>query len=92
MKEVGVRALKNQLSHYLAQVRSGETVVVTDRGRPVARIQRVVLQDELPGSVQRLIEAGNLLYKDPHTDLSPPRYRLLPGRKTMADYVSEQRG
>ena len=38
MTAVGVRELKNQLSHYLRRVRAGEQLVVTERGRPVAVI------------------------------------------------------
>lgn len=38
MKTVGVRELKNRLSEYLRQVRSGETVLVTDRGEVVAEL------------------------------------------------------
>ena len=38
MKTVGVRELKNRLSEYLRQVRSGEGVLVTDRGQVVAEL------------------------------------------------------
>jgi prevent-host-death family protein len=38
MVTVGVAELKAKLSEYLARVRAGEEIVVTDRGRPVARI------------------------------------------------------
>lgn len=41
MKKVGSRELKNRLGRYLAQVERGETIVVTDRGRPVARLAPV---------------------------------------------------
>ncbi len=36
--DVGVRELKAKLSEYLDRVGAGEVVVVTDRGRPVARL------------------------------------------------------
>jgi prevent-host-death family protein len=36
--EVGIRELKNHLSRYLDRVREGEEVVVTDRGRAIARV------------------------------------------------------
>ncbi len=36
--EVGIRELKNHLSRYLARVRDGDEVVVTDRGRAIARV------------------------------------------------------
>lgn len=38
MFTVGVRELKNKLSHYVARARSGETVVITDRGQIVAEL------------------------------------------------------
>lgn len=36
MQQVGIRELKNRLTHYLDSVKKGDRVVVTDRGRPVA--------------------------------------------------------
>ncbi len=38
---VGVRDLKNSLSRWLRLVREGETVIVLDRGRPVAVLSPV---------------------------------------------------
>lgn len=38
MKTVGVRELKNRLSEYLRQARSGDSVLVTDRGQVVAEL------------------------------------------------------
>lgn len=38
MKTVGVRELKNRLSEYIRRVRSGEGVLVTDRGEIVAEL------------------------------------------------------
>lgn len=38
MDTAGIGELKARLSAYLARVRAGEEVVVTDRGRPIARI------------------------------------------------------
>ncbi len=38
MTRVGLRELKNRLGTYIAKVRAGETVVVTDRGEVVAEL------------------------------------------------------
>ena len=46
MKKVSISELKNQLSAYLQSVRSGETVVVYDRNRPVARLDLVADDDD----------------------------------------------
>ena len=39
--EVGVKDLKNNLSHYLDLVKTGDKVIVTHRGRPVAVLSAV---------------------------------------------------
>ncbi|OGR08987.1 MAG: hypothetical protein A2341_24060 [Deltaproteobacteria bacterium RIFOXYB12_FULL_58_9] len=39
MKSVGVKALKNNLSRYLALVKNGEVVLVTDRDEVVAELR-----------------------------------------------------
>ena len=36
--DVGVRELKSKLSEYLARTAAGEEIIITDRGRPVARL------------------------------------------------------
>jgi len=38
MRQVGIRALKQNASEVIAEVTNGETIIVTDRGRPVAQI------------------------------------------------------
>jgi prevent-host-death family protein len=38
MERIGVRELRQHASRYLARVRAGETIEVTDRGRAVARL------------------------------------------------------
>ncbi len=38
MESAGIGELKARLSAYLARVRGGEEVMVTDRGRPIARL------------------------------------------------------
>ena len=52
--EVGIRELKAKLSEYVNRVSAGETVVVTDRGTPVARL--VGLDDD--GGLRRGIAEG----------------------------------
>jgi prevent-host-death family protein len=38
MQKVGLKTLKNKLSEYVRLAASGETIVITDRGRTVAEI------------------------------------------------------
>lgn len=46
MKKASISELKNQLSAYLQRVRAGQTVIVYDRNRPIARIDRVADEDD----------------------------------------------
>lgn len=38
MESIGIRELRQNASTYVARAASGETIEVTDRGRPVARL------------------------------------------------------
>lgn len=56
MERVGVRELRREASAILRRVAAGETVEVTDRGRPVA-----ILLKATPSSLARLEREGLLL-------------------------------
>jgi prevent-host-death family protein len=56
MKTISISRLKASLSEYLHHVSSGEEVLVTDRGRPVARI--VPAGGEGDGQVDDLVRRG----------------------------------
>lgn len=84
--EVGVRDLKNNLSRYLDQVEAGVEIVVTDRGRPIARLNGMA--NEPNDKLAALIEAG--LVRPP---TSKVRQRPVPLRTSgsVSDLVAEQR-
>lgn len=86
MIEVGVRELKNSLSRYLRRIREGETVVVTDRGEPIARIIPVGVPDGIAG----LLAQGRITWSG--ETFVPPRKAppLAPG-PPLADYIAEDR-
>ena len=52
---VGVRDLKNHLSAYLDLVKSGHEIVVTEHGRPIARLSPVSADVD---RMAALVEAG----------------------------------
>ncbi len=51
---VGVRELKNRLTHYLKAVRGGRRLVVTDRGKPVAVVMSVDVKTRNESIEERL--------------------------------------
>ena len=56
MKIVGLKVLKNKLSEYVRIAASGETVLVTDRGRVVVEISAPQAQKH--GTKESVIERG----------------------------------
>jgi antitoxin (DNA-binding transcriptional repressor) of toxin-antitoxin stability system len=63
VKSVGLRELKNRLSEYVRQVRSGEGVLVTDRGEVVAELNppgRGIDEGDVPSRLVELARRGQL--------------------------------
>ena len=50
MKTVKIAELKNRLSYYLRRVQRGESILVCDRDRVIARIERVGAHAPVPGN------------------------------------------
>ncbi|MEO5896198.1 MAG: type II toxin-antitoxin system prevent-host-death family antitoxin [Vicinamibacterales bacterium] len=97
MKSVGVRELKNRLSQYLREVRSGATVQVTDRGVVVAELSppgRALSDPSTPPGVLLLARRG--LATVGSTGQIPPLYPALRRRRrrrrTAAQLLDDERG
>ncbi len=60
MKKASVTQLKTSLSAYLLGVKSGDEVLVTERGRPVARLVPAPAAERLGDRRDRLSRAGIL--------------------------------
>lgn len=80
MKTATLTHTKNHLSALIDQVRHGETILILDRGRPVARLTSVLAEESASpeGRVARLERQGILnraeAAKSPHL-FSRPRPR-----------------
>jgi len=85
---IGVRDLKNRLSAYLDLVKSGQEIVVTEHGRPIARLSPVSADVD---RMAALVEAG--IVQPPlsaRRRLPTERVRLV-GSSSLDDYVAAQR-
>lgn len=58
MKHASVAELKARLSEYLVAAKRGEDVIVTDRGRPVARLSGLTGDARLQDRTEQLIRTG----------------------------------
>jgi len=76
MKSAGVAELKAHLSQYLASVKEGEEVTVTERGRPIARLVPLDPEARQEARLQRLARAG--LVKLPTKKLSAEEFLSRP--------------
>ncbi len=88
--KVGVRELRENLRSWLERVKAGDQIVITDRGKPVARVTSA----EPLSRLEELIELG--IVRPP---LRPKRHRIdvssLPTLEgpgpTLSEIVIEQR-
>ena len=78
--EVGIRELKIKLSHYIDHVCAGMEIIVTEHGKPVARLTALT---EADNRLARLIASGAVR---PAVKPKNPRPR---GRFTATGSVSE---
>ncbi len=60
MEKATISELKNRLSSFLEKVRAGGTVLILDRDKPIARIERVDAGDRPGDRIARLERAGLL--------------------------------
>ena len=58
MKTATVSKLKASLSEYLRQVKAGEEVLVTERGRPIAKLAPPANSSTLPGHLAEMEKQG----------------------------------
>ena len=82
--EIGVSDLRNNLSRYLDRVRDGEEVVVTDRGRAIAR----VIPIERERVLDRLIAEGVVT---PAQRTKRRAKTPIKSKGTVSDLVADQR-
>jgi prevent-host-death family protein len=93
MKTATITEAKNGLSALIDLVRAGESVLITDRGRPVATLEPIGSSPDPSGRLERLHRAGlmRLAASAPPLDLirTPPP-RPSPGVSAV-DMVLEER-
>jgi prevent-host-death family protein len=91
MKYVGMRQLKTRLSRYLRQVEAGDSLTVTVRNRPVAKVIPIQARDtESEEALNSLAEKG--LLRPSKRKPRPPKRALKVRNVRIAEAVLEDRG
>jgi prevent-host-death family protein len=92
-KTVGVRDLKARLSAYLDQVKQGATIVVTERGQPVAELRAIEPPESRLDAALRQMEAEGLVTRPARRGgLTPFKpIKLPPGTPSIVQAIIEDR-
>jgi prevent-host-death family protein len=85
---------KNRLSSLIDRVRAGESILILDRGVPVARLEPVTSSPDQTGRVRRLQRSGVIrvgeALESPDVSLTPPT-QLPEGVSGVAVLLEERR-
>jgi prevent-host-death family protein len=95
MKTVGVRELKNRLSEYLREVRTGESVLVTDRGEVVAELSAPGASSSastVPAGLAALARRGLATLGAPNQPELYPAQRAVSGLRSAGELLDDVRG
>ena len=93
MRSVGIKTLKNKLSEYVRLVRSGETVLVTDRDQVVAELgppragRNSLMQDP---RLAELVRKGWLKPASLPRGTVPPRAPIMPFVELMRELAADR--
>jgi prevent-host-death family protein len=85
---IGIRELKTRLSQYLHRVKSGESLVITERGTPIGRI--VPTGRDIHSQLQGMVAAGLCAWNGERYLPGEP-VAINRGAGTLADLVVEER-
>ena len=89
-KTVGARELKTRLGSYLRQVREGKTLIVTDRGEPIAELRPISSQSSGEEATLEKLAALGIVTRHNNSPLAPLRPVESTG-PSVADAVAEDR-
>lgn len=87
MTSIGIRELRQRASEYLRRVAAGETIEVTDRGRPVALLTPVPPAPPL----EQLRAAGDVVEPIGDLDDLPEPLVLKPGEESPSSILRRLR-
>jgi len=94
MKTESISGAKNRLSALIKRVQRGDSILITDRGVPVAKLVPVQLGAGVPDRIVALAQQGLARLPDQEPDsrwLELPRPSLTPGPSAVDLLLEERR-
>lgn len=86
--QVGIRELKTHLSKYLRYVKKGQTLIITEYGKPIGRI--VPEGASLDDRIQAMMDAGLARWNGKKLEARDPQV-VNRSDKLVSDIVTENR-
>lgn len=86
--QIGIREFKSRLSYYLRRVKTGETLVITQRGKPVGRL--IPVESPLQERLTDLVQAGMADWNGQKLASYQPK-AINRGTRQISDLVVEDR-
>ena len=86
--KVGTRELKSKLSEYLRRVKRGETILVTERGKPIGQI--IPVKSTIQEKLQIVVDAGLAEWNGKKVKPGKP-VAINRSAKQISDLVAEDR-
>lgn len=93
MRYESISSAKNNLSMLIREVQQGESIVITDRGTPVAKLEPIADLKDLGVQLKGLVERGLVALPRKRPDasiLELPMPKVGPGPSAV-DYLLEER-
>lgn len=83
-----IHELRNRLGHYLRQVKEGQTIILTEKGKPIGQI--LPIGEDLQARLRRLAQSGLVEWNG--QPLPPYRPGVRPrDERTVAEIILEGR-
>lgn len=87
-EHAGIRDVKKMLSRYIRRVKMGETITITDRGVPVARLSPI--HAKVPVGAVKMVDEGLACWQGNRPGQFKPVRKKIKG-KSLSKVVSEDR-
>ena len=89
MEKAGIREVKKSLSLYIRKVKKGETITITERGVPVAKLSPVC--SNVPEEALRMVDEGLAFWQGNKPDRGKPVRKKDNEARNLSEMVSEDR-
>ncbi len=86
--KIGIRELKTRLSRYIRQVKTGNTLIITERGKAIGLVIPVGLP--VQSRMKELVQTGLVAWSGRKLRTALPMAKTR-GKKTVADLLLENR-